>query len=51
MKVIAFRADYAVVDRIIDPLKLSFVADKHLPPRLAYQEVLIAAEAFTAYSS
>jgi hypothetical protein len=51
MKVIAFLTDYAVVDRIIDHLKLSFVADKPPPPHAAYQEVLMAAEASTAYSS
>jgi hypothetical protein len=39
------------VDRIIDHLKLSFVADKPPPPRLAYQEVLMAAEPSTDYSS
>jgi len=32
MKVIAFLTDYAVVDRIIDHLKLTFVAER--PPRL-----------------
>jgi hypothetical protein len=50
MKVIAFLTDYAVVDRIIDHLKLSFVADKPPPAHLAYQEVLMAAEAPTEYS-
>jgi hypothetical protein len=34
---------YAVVDRIIDHLKLTFVADKPPPPHLAHQEVLVAA--------
>jgi hypothetical protein len=43
MKVIAFLTDYAVVDRIIDHLKLTFVADKPPPPHLAHQEVLVAA--------
>jgi len=45
MKVISFLTDYAVVDRIIDHLKLTFVADRPPPPHLAYQEVLMAAEA------
>jgi len=36
--------DYSVLDRIIHHLKLSSFADKPAPPRLAYQEVLIAAE-------
>ena len=51
MKVIAFLTDYAVVDRIINHLKLTFVADKPPPPQIAYQEVLIAVEASTDYSS
>jgi hypothetical protein len=51
MKVIAFLTDYAVVDRIIDHLKLTFVANKPPPPRVAYQELLTAAEASTEYSS
>ena len=51
MKVIAFLTDYAVVDRIIDHLKLTFVAERPPPPRLAYQEILMAAEASTEYSS
>jgi len=51
MKVIAFLTDYAVVDRIIDHLKLSFVAERPPPPHIAYQEVLMAAEASTEYSS
>jgi len=45
IKVIAFLTDYSVVDRIIDHLKFTFVADKPPPPRIAYQEVLMAAEA------
>jgi hypothetical protein len=35
----AFLTDYAVVDRIIDHLKLTFVAEKPPPPQIAYQEV------------
>ena len=49
MKVIAFLTDDAVVDRIIDHLKLTFVADKPPPPRVAYQELLMAAEAPAEY--
>jgi len=49
MKIIAFLTDYAVVDRIIDHLKLTFVADRPPPPHFAYQEVLIAAEASSEY--
>jgi hypothetical protein len=51
MKVIAFLTDFSVVDRIINHLKLSFVADRPPPPRIAYQEVLIAAEAGGEYFS
>jgi hypothetical protein len=43
--------DYAVVGRIIDHLKLTFVAEKPPPTHLAYQEVLMAAEASIEYSS
>jgi len=39
----------AVVDRIIDHLKLTFVADRPPPPHIAYQEVLMAAEASPEY--
>jgi len=51
MKIIAFLTDYAVLDRIIGHLKLSFVADRPPPTHLAYQEVLMAAEAGSEYSS
>jgi len=51
MKVIAFLTDYAVVDRIIDHLNLTFVADRPPPPQIAYQEVLMAAEPSTEYPS
>jgi hypothetical protein len=51
MKVIAFLTDYPVVDRIISHLKLTFVAERPPPPHLAYQEVLMAAEAPAEYLS
>jgi hypothetical protein len=51
MKVIAFITDYQAVDRIIDHLKLTFVADKPPPPQIAYQELLTAAEASAEYFS
>jgi hypothetical protein len=51
MKVIAFLSDYAVVDRLIDHLKLTFVADKPPPPHIAYQELLTAAETSAEYFS
>ena len=50
-RVVSFLTDWAVVDRIIDHLKLTFVADKPPPPHLAHQEVLIAAEAPAEYLS
>ena len=49
MRVIAFLTDYPVVDRIINHLKLTFIATKPPPPRIAYQEVLMAAEAAAEY--
>ena len=49
MRIIAFLTDYAVVDRIIAHLKLTFVADKPPPPHLAYQELLMAAETPAEY--
>jgi len=51
MKVIAFLTDYSVVDRIINHLKLTFVADRPPPPHPANQEVLLAAETSAEYSS
>jgi hypothetical protein len=51
MKVIAFLTDYAVVDRIIDHLKLTFVAERPPPPQRACQELLMAAEAGGEYFS
>jgi hypothetical protein len=44
MRVIAFLTDYAVVDKIIDHLKLKFVAERPPPPQIIYQEVRMAAE-------
>jgi len=44
MKVIAFITEYAVVDRIIDHLKLTFVADKPPPSHVIEQVALTAAE-------
>lgn len=51
MKVISFITDYAVVDRIIHHLKLTFVADKPPPPHLVYQELLMDAETSAEYFS
>lgn len=51
MKIIAFLIDCIVVDRIINHLKLTLVADKPPLPQIAYQEVLMAAEASAEYFS
>jgi len=51
MKVIAFITDFPVVDKIINHLKLTFVAKKPPPPHIAYQEVLMAAETGGEYFS
>jgi hypothetical protein len=51
MKVITFLSDCTVVDRIINHLKLTFVAERPPPSYLAYQEVLMAAEAPVEYIS
>ncbi len=51
MKVIAFITEHPVVDRIIDHLKLTFVADRPPPPQVAYQEVLMAAKTSIEYFS
>ena len=44
MCIIAFLTDYAVVDRIINHLKLTFMAERPPPPHMVYQELLMAAE-------
>ena len=51
MKVIAFLADHAVVDRIIDHLKLTFAAAKPPPPQVTFQEYLWAADPAAEYFS
>jgi len=51
MKIIAFLTDYSVVDKIINHLKLTFIASKPPPPQVAFQEYLMAAEASTEYFS
>jgi hypothetical protein len=49
--VVAFITDYAIVDRIINHLRLTFVASKPPPPRVVYQELLMAVEAPAEYFS
>jgi hypothetical protein len=51
MKVIAFIINFSVVDRIINYLKLTFVADKPPPPHIAHQKLLMAAETGAEYFS
>ena len=51
MRIIAFLTDYSVVDRIINYLKLTFVAERPPPPQITYQELLMSAEASTEYFS
>jgi len=40
MKVVAFITEYTVVDRIIDHLKLTFIAEKP-PPSRVYTEIAL----------
>ena len=49
MRVIAFITDYAAVDRIIDHLKLTFVAEKPPPSRALTEVALMAAEERAEY--
>jgi len=51
MKIVAFLTDFSVVDRIIDHLKLTFVAAKPPPFKAAFQEYLVAAETSVEYFS
>jgi len=49
MKVVAFLTEYAVVDRIIDHLKLTFVAAKPPPSHVFTEVALPEAEESGAY--
>jgi hypothetical protein len=49
MKVVGFITEYAVVDRIIDHLKLRFIAEKPPPSRVFSQVALMAAEGLAKY--
>lgn len=51
MRIIAFLTDDSVVDRIINHLKLTFVADKAPQPQIAFQECLVTAEPGGEYLS
>ena len=48
MKVVSFLTEPAVVDRIIDHLKLTFVAEKP-PPAAVLQELLCEADPPTGF--
>ena len=43
MRVVAFLTDYSVVDRIINHLKLTFVAERPPPAQILRQVALMAA--------
>jgi hypothetical protein len=49
MKVVVFITEYAAVDRIIDHLKLTFVAEKPPPSHVIEQVALMAAEERVEY--
>jgi hypothetical protein len=49
MKIVAFIGDYPAVDRIIDHLKLTFVAEKPTPSHIFQQVALMAAEKQAEY--
>ncbi|MGQ9673338.1 MAG: acid--CoA ligase [Candidatus Aminicenantales bacterium] len=51
MRIIAFLTDHSVVDRIINHLKLRFVAERPPPPHFASQELLMAEESSAEYLS
>jgi hypothetical protein len=51
MHIIALITDYAVVERIIDQLKLPFVAERPPPPHVVSQEFLMDSEAPADYFS
>ena len=44
MKIISFREDHKVIDRIIAYLKLSFIAERPPPPQVHQHELLTAAD-------
>ena len=51
MRIIAFITDYAVVDRIIDHLKLRFVGERPPPPHVVSQQFFLDLEAPAGYFS
>ncbi|MBM3284349.1 MAG: acid--CoA ligase [Candidatus Aminicenantes bacterium] len=51
MRIIAFITDYAVVDRIINHLNVTFVAERPPPPHVVSQEFFSDSEASADYFS
>jgi ribosomal protein S27E len=51
MRVVAFLTEHAVVDRIINHLKLAFVAERPPPPQAAFQELFRDADPPVDYFS
>jgi len=51
MRVIAFIMDYPVLDKIINHLKLSFIAERPPPQQAFQQQLYIAVEAVAEYFS
>jgi hypothetical protein len=51
MHVVAFLTEHAVVDRIIDHLKLTFVAERPPPPQAVFQELFWDADPPVEYFS
>ena len=49
MRVVAFLTEHAVVDRIIDHLKLTFIAERPPPPQAALPELLWEADPPAGY--
>ena len=49
MRIISFITDFAVVDRIINHLKLTFVAERLPPPLMVSREFLMDSETATDY--
>ncbi|MGQ9847717.1 MAG: hypothetical protein ACUVQP_09515, partial [Bacteroidales bacterium] len=49
LRIIAFITDYAVVDRIINHLKLTFIASKPPPPHVVSQQFLMDSETSAEY--
>ena len=49
MSIISFIEDHKVIDKIIDHLKLTFMAERPPPPKIVQRELLMAAEEREAY--